>query len=234
MREIVLDTETTGVDPLKGHRIVEIGCLELYNQVPTSRTFHRYVNPEREIEAEAVAIHGLTTAMLAKHKVFAEIAHEFLEFIGEDRLVIHNADFDMRFLNHEIGLCGFPALPLERALCTLKLTRKRYPGAPASLDALCARFKVDNSGRTLHGALLDAQLLAEVYMELLGGRQSALGLTTEMVVEAAEVALAKAVARAPREFTVSEEELAAHAAMLTGMKAPLWLSEVSYQRSEVR
>jgi DNA polymerase-3 subunit epsilon len=225
MREIVLDTETTGVDPLKGHRIVEIGCLELINQVPTSRTFHRYINPEREVEAEAVAIHGLTTAFLARHKTFAEIAHEFLEFIGEDRLVIHNADFDMRFLNHEIGMCGYPALAADRALCTLKLTRKRYPGAPASLDALCQRFKVDNSGRTLHGALLDAQLLAEVYMELLGGRQSALGLTTEMVVEAAEVALAKAVARPPREFAVSEEELAAHNAMLAGMKAPLWLAE---------
>jgi DNA polymerase-3 subunit epsilon len=225
MREIVLDTETTGVDPLKGHRIVEIGCLELVNQVPTSLTFHRYINPEREVEAEAVAIHGLTTAMLAKHKTFAEIAGEFLEFIGDDRLVIHNADFDMRFLNHEIGLCGFPALPPERALCTLKLTRKRYPGAPASLDALCQRFKVDNSGRTLHGALLDAQLLAEVYMELLGGRQSALGLTRDAVVEEAAAVLERAIARAPREFVVAEEELAAHAAMLAGMKAPIWLAE---------
>ena len=224
MREIVLDTETTGVDPLAGHRIVEIGCLELVNQVPTSRTFHRYINPEREVEAEAVAIHGLSSDFLAKHPVFAEIISEFLEFIGEDRLVIHNADFDMRFLNHEIGMCGFPALPFDRALCTLKLTRKRYPGAPASLDALCQRFKVDNSGRTLHGALLDAQLLAEVYMELLGGRQSALGLTTEAVVEAAEVALAKAVARAPRFFAVSDDELAAHAAMLAAMKEPLWLA----------
>jgi DNA polymerase-3 subunit epsilon len=223
MREIVLDTETTGLDPAAGHRIVEIGCLELMNHVPTSRTFHRYINPEIDVLADAVAVHGLTNEILAKHPVFAEIAAEFLEFIADSPLVIHNADFDMRFLNAEVSRLGFPHFPPERALCTLKLTRKRYPGAPASLDALCQRFRVDNSGRTLHGALLDAQLLAEIYVELLGGRQTALGLM-EAAAAAVEAALDHPVKiRAPRPHAANEGELVAHAAMLALLKNPLWL-----------
>jgi DNA polymerase-3 subunit epsilon len=221
MREIVLDTETTGLDPLAGHRIVEIGCLELVNHVPTSRTFHRYINPEMEVHAEALAVHGLSNEMLAKHPVFAEIVEPFLEFIADAPLVIHNAEFDMRFLNHELKLLGFPPLPDERALCTLKLTRKRYPGAPANLDALCQRFGVDNAGRTLHGALLDAQLLAEVYMELLGGRQKGLEL-----IDAAAEALSQRerIHRAPRPYAASEAELAAHAAMLADLNNAMWLA----------
>ena len=222
MREIVLDTETTGLDPLAGHRIVEIGCLELWNHVPTSRTFHRYVNPEMEVHVDALAVHGLTNEMLGKHPVFAEIVEHFLEFIADAPLVIHNAEFDMRFLNHELKLLGFPFLPDERALCTLKLTRKRYPGAPANLDALCQRFGVDNAGRTLHGALLDAQLLAEVYMELLGGRQKGL----ELIDAAAEALSQRArISRAPRTYSASADELMAHAAMLAELNKAMWLGE---------
>jgi DNA polymerase-3 subunit epsilon len=224
MREIVLDTETTGVDPLSGHRIVEIGCLELMNHVPTSRTFHRYINPERDIPDEVVAIHGITNEKVADAPVFAEIAGEFLEFIADSTMVIHNADFDMRFLNMEVKRLGFPHFPDERALCTLKLTRKRYPGAPASLDALCQRFKVDNSGRTLHGALLDAQLLAEVYIELLGGRQSALSLSTAEIASSVEE-IVEMTFRPARAFQPSDEELAAHAAMIGQLKEPIWLAE---------
>jgi DNA polymerase-3 subunit epsilon len=224
MREIVLDTETTGVDCLAGHRIVELGCLELVNHVPTSRTFHRYINPERDIPEEVVAIHGIDNAKVADCPIFAEIAGEFLEFIGEAPLVIHNADFDMRFLNMEVTRLGFPPFHPERALCTLKLTRKRYPGAPASLDALCQRFKVDNTGRTLHGALLDAQLLAEVYMELLGGRQAALGLVTEEAGKLVEAVIER-TPRPARPHKIDETERAAHAAMLQHLKNPLWLAE---------
>ena len=222
MRQIVLDTETTGLDPLAGHRIIEIGCIELMNHVPTSRTYHRYLNPGMEITADAVAVHGLTNAMLEKHPPFEEIVAEFLDFIAADQLVIHNADFDMRFLNHEITRLGYPPFPPDRALCTLKLTRKKYPGAPASLDALCQRFKVDNSNRTLHGGLLDAQLLAEVYMELLGGRQAGLGL---MEIGAIEIALLDEMPktlRPARMHTASEEELLAHAAMIAGLTGAVW------------
>ena len=223
MREIVLDTETTGVDPTTGHRIVEIGCLELVNHIPTSRTFHRYVNPERDIPDDVIAVHGITNDKVSKAPIFAAIVGEFFDFIEDAPLVIHNADFDMRFLNMEVTRLGHPPFPMERALCTLKLTRKRYPGAPASLDALCQRFKVDNSNRTLHGALLDAQLLAEVYMELLGGRQSALGLMTAEAVALVETIVERTV-RPARHFEPSEAELAAHAAMLGELKNALWLA----------
>jgi DNA polymerase-3 subunit epsilon len=222
LREIVLDTETTGLDPLNGHRIVEIGCLELINHIPTARHFHRYVNPECEIAEEAVAVHGLTREKLSDKPVFAEIAADFLDFIGDARLVIHNADFDVGFINAELGRLGLPSMPSDRALCTVKLARRRFPGSPASLDALCRRFGVDNSGRALHGALLDAQLLAECYVELLGGRQQGLALA----VETAPAALAPGavvIRRSPRAHAPSETELVAHATMLAGMKSPLWL-----------
>lgn len=221
LREIILDTETTGLDPRQGHRIIEIGCLELINQIPTGRNFHQYLNPGREIEAEAQAVHGLSLEKLRDKPGFADIAGEFLDFIGDARLVIHNAEFDVGFINAELALLGLPPLPLDRATCTVKLARRRFPGAPANLDALCRRFAIDNSGRTLHGALLDAQLLAECYVELLGGRQHGLALAAETV--SAGVAANSAIVRTPRRHQPAAEELEAHAAMLAGMNAPLWL-----------
>lgn len=171
MREIVLDTETTGFDPQSGDRIVEIGALELVNHMPTGKVFHRHINPQRTVPEEAFAIHGLSTAFLAEKPVFTAVVAEFLDFIGTAPLVIHNASFDMKFLNAELTWAGRPALAQERSLDTLDLARRRFPGAQNSLDALCRRFGVDNSGRTKHGALLDSELLAEVYLELIGGRQ---------------------------------------------------------------
>ena len=171
MREIVLDTETTGLEPDSGHRIVEIGALELVNHLPTGRTYHQYVNPQRSMPPEAFAVHGLSDDFLADKPVFSEIAEAFLAFIGEDPLVIHNAAFDMKFLNAELGRAGRPPIPMQRAVDTLAIARRKFPGAPASLDALCRRFGIDNSGRRLHGALLDSEILAEVYLELVGGRQ---------------------------------------------------------------
>ena len=176
MREIVLDTETTGLDPADGHRIVEIGAIELENLLPTGRVYHQYINPECAMPKDAENIHGLGDDFLRDKPVFAQIAPAFLEFIGDATLVIHNAAFDMRMLNAELGLLGRPALAMSRAVDTLAITRKRFPGAQASLDALCRRFGIDNSGREKHGALLDCELLAEVYLELMGGRQQGLGL----------------------------------------------------------
>ncbi|TKW66767.1 MAG: DNA polymerase III subunit epsilon [Paracoccus denitrificans] len=172
MREIVLDTETTGFDPATGDRLVEIGAVELLNHLPTGNTFHKYVNPERDVPDDAVAIHGLTSEFLSDKPLFSQVASEFLAFIGSDaKLVIHNASFDMKFLNAELKRCGHPTLPWARALDTLALAREKFPGAQNSLDALCRRFGIDNSARTLHGALLDSEILADVYLELIGGRQ---------------------------------------------------------------
>ncbi|NKX45091.1 DNA polymerase III subunit epsilon [Roseicyclus persicicus] len=181
MREIVLDTETTGLDPFEtpAHRIVEIGAVELWNQVPTGNTYHQYINPERTMPPEAFAVHGIGDDFLADKPRFAEIARAFLEFVGDAKLVIHNASFDMRFLNAELQWAGLPLLAETRAIDTLMIARRRFPGSPASLDALCRRFGIDNSSRTLHGALLDSEILADVYLELTGGRQPdfALGAT---------------------------------------------------------
>lgn len=171
MREIVLDTETTGLDPADGHRIVEIGAVELLNHLPTGRVFHQYVNPERDMPAEAFAVHGLSAERLSREPVFAAVAEAFVAFIGDAPLVIHNAPFDMKFLNAELATLGYPRLPPDRAIDTLAMARSRFPGSPAGLDALCRRFGVDNSAREKHGALLDSELLAEVYLELIGGRQ---------------------------------------------------------------
>jgi DNA polymerase-3 subunit epsilon len=179
MRELVLDTETTGLDPFSGDRIVEIGAVELLNHVPTGRTYHQYINPERSMPAEAFAVHGLGDEFLAKQPVFRDIVADFLEFIGTDRLVIHNASFDMKFLNAELQWCKLRQLPKDQALDTLTIARRRFPGSPASLDALCRRFGVDNSGREKHGALLDSEILAEVYLELIGGRQPDFALSAE-------------------------------------------------------
>ncbi|MFW5678103.1 MAG: DNA polymerase III subunit epsilon [Rhodosalinus sp.] len=174
MREIVLDTETTGLDPFDGHRIVEIGAVELHNHVPTGRHFHEYIDPERPMPAEAFAVHGLGDDFLRGKPLFAAVSGAFVDFIGDAKLVIHNAEFDMRFLNAEFGRLKLPELPMARAVDTVALARRRFPGSPASLDALCRRFGIDNSARTLHGALLDAEILAEVYLELIGGRQPGL------------------------------------------------------------
>ncbi len=176
MRELVLDTETTGFDPQQGDRIVEIGAVELINQMPTGRTYHQYINPERAMPDEAFQVHGLGDDFLRDKPVFKQIAQEFLDFVGTDKMVIHNAAFDMKFLNAELGWLNLPQLPWEQALDTLAIARKKFPGSPASLDALCRRFNIDNSNRTLHGALLDSEILAEVYLELLGGRQPGLVL----------------------------------------------------------
>lgn len=222
MREIVLDTETTGLDPAK-NRIVEIACVELLNHVPTGRNFHRYLNPEMEISDEAAAIHGITNEKVAKAPLFAEIAGEFLEFIGESKLVIHNADFDMGFLNAELARIGFQPLPKNRAIDTVHLARRKFPGAPASLDALCKRFEIDNSHRALHGALLDSDLLAQVYLELIGGRQARMELGAQkQASETAAAAAASRTTRAPRPHAASEAELAAHAAAIGKLKAPVW------------
>ena len=224
VREIILDTETTGLDPRAGHRIVEIGCLELINHIPTDRHFHQYINPECDVPDEAVAVHGLTRERLSKEPVFAEIAGAFLDFVGDSQLIIHNADFDVNFLNWELAALGLPPFAPERATCTVKMTRRKFPGAPASLDALCRRYNIDNSGRTLHGALLDAQLLAECYVELLGGRQRGLALAVQATTVAkAAFGDGAAIQRTPRVHTISEEELAAHAAMVALLKAPLWV-----------
>ncbi|HAW48727.1 MAG TPA: DNA polymerase III subunit epsilon, partial [Roseovarius sp.] len=167
----VLDTETTGLEPMEGHRVVEIGAVELYNHMPTGRTYHQYINPKRPMPEEAFAVHGLGDDFLRDKPLFAEIGAQFLEFVGDARLVIHNASFDMKFLNAELEWCSLVPLPMNRAIDTLAMARKKYPGAPASLDALCRRFGIDNTARTLHGALLDSEILAEVYLELIGGRQ---------------------------------------------------------------
>ncbi|MGG7645342.1 DNA polymerase III subunit epsilon [Rhodovulum sp. YNF3179] len=176
MREIVLDTETTGLDPTTGDRIVEIGALELHNHVATGRTYHQYINPQRAMPAEAFAVHGLGDEFLRDQPVFTDVVDAFIDFVGDAKLVIHNASFDMRFINAELEWARRPAIPLERAVDTLEIARRKFPGAGNSLDALCRRFGVNNAARTLHGALLDSELLAEVYLELIGGRQPDFGL----------------------------------------------------------
>jgi DNA polymerase III subunit epsilon len=171
MREIVLDTETTGLDPETGDRLVEIGAVELFNHMPTGQTFHEYLNPQRAMSAEAFAVHGLGDDFLRDKPLFSMVVDDFIAFLGDAKLVIHNASFDMKFINAELGWAGRPAIPFDRAVDTLMIARQKFPGSPASLDALCRRFGIDNSGRTLHGALLDSEILAEVYLELIGGRQ---------------------------------------------------------------
>ncbi len=222
MREIILDTETTGLDPAAGHRIVEVACLELVNHLPSGRQFQRYLNPDRDMPEEAFAVHGLSAAFLADKPRFPEIADELVGFIGEAPLVIHNAEFDIRFLNAELDRVGRPPLDTAQAVDTLQLARRKFPGSPASLDALCRRFNIDNSARNLHGALLDAELLAEVYLELIGGRQAGFDLIQAEVRAAAAIAAAQGPARPARAHAASPEELAAWAALLDKLKAPLW------------
>ena len=220
MREVVLDTETTGLDPAEGHRIVEVACIELVHHVPTGRKFHRYVNPERDMPEEALAIHGITAEFLANQAPFAGIADELLAFIGSDRLVIHNSEFDLSFLNAE--LARLHRDPISCAFVdTLGLARVRFPGAPASLDALCRRFEIDLSDRVEHGAEIDCRLLAAVYLELLGGRQPGL----DFALPADEVAIAERIMRPPRPHSPTAEEVIAHEAMLRMIIEPIWLVE---------
>jgi DNA polymerase III subunit epsilon len=220
LREIVLDTETTGLDPAEGHRIVEIGCIELVNHVPTDRRFHAYINPERSMPADAFAVHGLSDDFLADKPLFTDVVAEFLEFVGNDRLVIHNAEFDLKFINWELRRLGREPLACSHE-DTLALARRRFPGAAASLDALCKRFAIDLSVREKHGALVDCRLLAAVYLELIGGRQQSLDIMvqTDILVASAPI---ERLYRAPRPHAASAEELLAHAALLDKLKEPLW------------
>jgi len=234
MRHIVLDTETTGLSAKDGHRIIEIGAVEMVNLSLTGQSLHLYINPEREIDAGAQEIHGLSAEFLADKPVFADILSAFTDFIGEDILVIHNAPFDIGFLNAELSRCGQPPLSMERVVDTLPLAREKYPGAQASLDALCRRFGVDNSHRDLHGALIDADLLAAVYVELQGGRQPGLQLHEDTAPPIPEVSAAEDTdlsgfiltnkpVRPPRSFTLPEDEAAEHKALIEQMDNPIWL-----------
>lgn len=224
MREIVLDTETTGMDPFTGDRIIEIGAVELVNHLPTGKTCQIYIQPERDVPQEAIAVHGITNDFLKDKPVFAECYMEFMDFIADDsKLVIHNADFDMKFLNWELENVGHKPIAWNRVIDTLKIARKKFPGSPANLDALCRRFDINNEARTYHGALLDSELLAEVYLELLGGRQRGLGLgdDTQTGTQGKAVKMERPY-REPRAFKPSEDELAAHKAFLGELKEPLW------------
>lgn len=222
MREIVLDTETTGLKPAEGHRIVEIGCVELRNHIPTGNAFHKYINPERDMPTEAFQVHGLSEGFLSDKPVFAEIVGEFLEFIGDSKLVIHNAAFDTAFINAELKPLGFASIPMSQTVDTVRMARDKFPGAQANLDALCRRFNIDSSARTKHGALLDAELLAEVYLELMGGRQQGFGLTEAGDIGLTSATPIKRVARTPRPHGASEEELAAHRKFLERIAEPVW------------
>lgn len=225
MREVVFDTETTGFDPAEGHRLVEIGCLELVHLVPTRRTFHTYLDPQRDVPADAARVHGLTTEFLSGKPLFSQKAQEFLDFIADSPLVIHNAAFDMKFINAELVAHGFPPVPFERAVDTLLMARRQFPGAPASLDALCKRFNIDNSRRDKHGALLDSELLAEVYLELRGGRQPGLVLSNapSSGMVGGETASPRTY-REPRPHAPTPEEVEAHQNFVRNMvKEALWL-----------
>jgi DNA polymerase-3 subunit epsilon len=228
MREIIFDTETTGFDPLTGDRMVEIGCIELVNRVPTGETFHCYFNPQRTMPPSAQAIHGLSDAFLADKPLFAAQVGELLAFLGDSMLVAHNARFDFGFLNHELKLCGRPEISLERMIDTVAMARTAHPGAKHSLDALCTRYGIDRSHRIKHGALLDAELLAQVYIELTGGRQIGLGLIADE--EGAELNATisdtfdagQRPVRAPRIFFPTDQERERHRAFVAGLTDPIW------------
>ncbi|WP_334183243.1 DNA polymerase III subunit epsilon [Novosphingobium sp.] len=225
MREIIFDTETTGFDPRNGDRMVEIGCIEMVNRVLTGKAYHAYFNPERTMPAEAEAVHGLSDAFLADKPLFAQSAQDFLDFIGDAPMIAHNAKFDFNFINFELERCGHPHVDLVRMVDTMELAKVRHPGAKLTLDALCSRYGIDRSHRTKHGALLDAELLAQVYVELRGGRQ--IGL--ELLAETAEVTTGARILirkdrpfRQPRPHAATEEELLIHAEFLKSVDAPLW------------
>ncbi|MBI1180715.1 MAG: DNA polymerase III subunit epsilon [Alphaproteobacteria bacterium] len=222
-REIVLDTETTGLDPVQGHRVVEIGCLELVNHVPTGNTFHVYLNPDRDMPTAAFQVHGLSEEFLSDKPRFAEVADDFLAFIDGASLIAHNASFDVAFLNAELTRLRRPTIAGDRVIDSLALARRKFPGANNSLDALCRRFQIDNSSRTLHGALLDSELLAEVYLELIGGRQPGLVLSVQHVQT---TVIAQRVQRPARPHAPTPDELAAHEAFVRAeVVEALWIQE---------
>tara|TARA_B100000795_G_C22724222_1_gene408747 strand:+ start:317 stop:1006 length:690 start_codon:yes stop_codon:yes gene_type:complete len=214
MREIVLDTETTGFEPNDGDRIVEIGAVELFNHLPTGSTYHQYINPQRNMPEGAFGVHGLSEEFLSDKPVFKAIAQDFIDFIGDSKLIIHNASFDMKFLNAELGWVNRPPLPKSQAVDTLAVARRKYPGSPASLDALCRRFGINNSSRTLHGALLDSEILAEVYLELIGGRQPDLVMSGSTIKKPVDGAVPQEWRPLPRPTLLSprlsETEKVAH------------------------
>jgi DNA polymerase III subunit epsilon len=222
-RTVLFDTETTGLEPHLGHRVIEVAALELLNDLPTDRHFHALIDPEREISYDAMRVHGITNAQVAGKPRFADIVAPLLEFVGDGTLVAHNAEFDFAFLNAELRLLGLPPLDPSRMVDTLALAKARFPGLPNSLDALCRRFSIDLSGRTRHNALLDCRLLAEVYVELMGGRQRGLSLAVE-VVQAPLISYSHSGQRTPRLVKPTAVELAAHAAFVVRLKSPLWLS----------
>jgi len=220
MREVILDTETTGLNSDNGDRIVEIGCVELVNHVATGATYHQYVNPERPMPDEAFQIHGLSDAFLSEFPIMSDIIDEFLEFIGVAPLVIHNAEFDLRFLNAELARLDKPGLKIKRAIDTVRLAREKFPGVSVSLNALCKRFSIDNSSRSFHGALLDAHLLALVYLELVGGKQQGFELSTKELAN--EVIATDGNRCGTRNFAVKDDELKAHARFLAKITKPIW------------
>jgi DNA polymerase III subunit epsilon len=225
MREVILDTETTGLNPAEGHRLVEIGCLEMVNQIPTGAAFHVLINPERDVPDDAFRVHGHSTAFLSDRPVFAQVVAEFLGFVGEDRLVIHNAEFDMRFINWELAKAGCEPIPMARVIDTLALARRKHPGAPASLDALCDRYRIDRSRRIKHGALLDAEILVEVYGELLGGRQRSLVFSNkERIARSQRQPFAETRIRpAPLPSLLTSSETLAHAEHIAALgDGALW------------
>ena len=226
LREIVFDTETTGLSPQEGDKLVEIGAVELINHMPTGRTYHQYINPERDVPEEVVKVHGLTYDFLKKYPKLHEIAQDFIDFVGDDGiLVAHNASFDINFINYEFKHKGFPTYPQSRVIDTLEIAREKFPGARNNLDALCRRFNIDNSARTKHGALLDAELLSEVYLELLGGAEPTMKLDAEVVSERkAEQGQTSRVYRQARNFPLSEQELQEHEKFLTDkITDAIWL-----------
>ena len=225
IRELILDTETTGLDPASGDRIVEIGCVEVINSVLTGQTFHVYLDPERDMPEEAFRVHGLSRDFLAGKPKFADINPEFLAFVGDARLVIHNAEFDMKFINAELKRCGSPPLGMDRVIDTLALARRKHPGASNSLDALCSRYKIDNTRRTKHGALLDAEILAEVYAELMGGRQKVFELASTVVKKVETIDFDKAAISRPNLIGIllKPNEEIAHSALIEKMgEKALW------------
>ena len=226
LREIVFDTETTGLSPQEGDKLVEIGAVELINHMPTGRTYHQYINPERDVPEEVVKVHGLTYDFLKNYPKLYEIAQDFIDFVGEDGiLVAHNASFDINFINYEFKHKGFPTYPQSRVIDTLEIAREKFPGARNNLDALCRRFNIDNSARTKHGALLDAELLSEVYLELLGGAEPTMKFDAEAVSEhKAEQGQTARVYREPRNFPLTEQELHEHEDFLTNkITDAIWL-----------
>lgn len=223
-REIVLDTETTGLYPKEGHKLVEIGCVELHNYLPTGKIYHTYINPERDMPKEAFEVHGLSSDFLSKKPIFKLVAKEFLDFIDDSTLVIHNATFDLKFINYELNNLGYNSVSNTKVVDTLKMARKKFPGSPASLDALCRRFQIDRSDRIKHGALIDADLLAKVYLELIGGKQPDLNFKDKKDVLPLEQKNKKFYT--PRPHSASKEELEIHESFIKKIKNPIWLQKI--------